>query len=237
MSGKASTVAALNKKLNRKERLLLQHKYTVAEKKVAEKARALAERTGCPYVEVHFNHEEKVDDVFLRALDDLENKQMRFFRLFACDGGRPECEPCNGRGSCVYDNKNGQAQIQELRGGNEQLKYENEQLTCQMSRLESAIKSMLPADTQRAPEIPPEQQFMGSISEEPTYAEQLTNTVLWPSLLVEQQPASPSQCPKGWSRAESDLRWNSSCPYERDQLMCPFRARIDAPGKKANPTQ
>ncbi|KAK8011763.1 hypothetical protein PG989_000023 [Apiospora arundinis] len=77
MSGKASTVAALNKKLNRKERLLLQHKYTVAEKKVAEKARALAERTGCPYVEVHFNHEEKVDDVFLRALDDLENKQMR----------------------------------------------------------------------------------------------------------------------------------------------------------------
>ncbi|KAK8120374.1 small G-protein Ras2 [Apiospora kogelbergensis] len=81
MSGKASAVAALNKKLNRKERLLLQHKYTVAEKKVAEKARALAERTGCPYVEVHFNHEEKVDDVFLRALDDLENKQMRFLRL------------------------------------------------------------------------------------------------------------------------------------------------------------
>ncbi|KAK8869132.1 nitrate assimilation regulatory nirA [Apiospora arundinis] len=157
-----------------------------------------------------------------------------------CDGGRPECEPCKGRGSCVYENKNGQAQIQELRGGNEQLKHENEQLkheneqrkheneqlkheneqlTCQMSRLESAIKSMLPADIQRAPEIPPEQQFMGSVSEEPSYAEQLTNTVLWPSLLAEQQPASPSQCPKGRSRAESDLRWNSSCPYGCGQLM------------------
>ncbi|KAK6858799.1 hypothetical protein PG995_005363 [Apiospora arundinis] len=161
-------------------------------------------------------------------VQDIQKSKRRVTKLacnncrakkIKCDGGRPECEPCNGRGSCVYDNKNGQAQIQELRGGNEQLKHENEQLTCQMSRLESAIKSMLPADTQRAPEIPPEQQFMGSMSEEPTYAEQLTNTVLWPSLLVEQQPASPSQCPKGWSRAESDLRWNSSCPYERDQLM------------------
>ncbi|KAK7906471.1 hypothetical protein PG985_016208 [Apiospora marii] len=150
-----------------------------------------------------------------------------------CDGGRPECGPCKGRGPCVYENKNGQAQIQELRGENdqlkheneqlkhenEQLKHENEQLTHQMSKLDLAIKSKVSADVQRAPGVQLEQQFMGSLTEEPSYTEQPTSTVLWPSLPAEQQHALPSQCPEGLFRAKSDLGWNSSCPCGCGQLM------------------
>ena len=88
-----------------------------------------------------------------------------------------------------------------------------------MSKLELAIKSKVSADIQRAPGIPLEQQFMGSVAEEPSYTQQPTSTVLWPSLPAEQQHALPSKCPEGLYRAEFDFGWNSSCPCGCGQLM------------------
>ncbi|KAK8011798.1 3 -bisphosphate nucleotidase protein [Apiospora arundinis] len=175
-------------------------------------------------------------------VQDIQKSKRRVTKLacnncrtkkIKCDGGRPECERCKGRVPCIYENKNGQAQLQELQGENEQLKHENEQLrhekgqlkheneqlTRQISRLESAIKSKVPAGVQRAPGIPPEQLFMGSVTEAPSYTEQPSDTVLWPILLAEQQRASLSQYPENLSRAESDLGWNSSCPCGCGQLM------------------
>ena len=67
--------------------------------------------------------------------------------------------------------------------------------------LESFIKSQFPVGVQTWLNIQPEQQPIGSVTEEP-FATQSTSSVIWPRLPAEQQVASSSQYLTGLSSAQ-----------------------------------